>query len=102
MQLKDLLSNDVINRLEGINKKDNVERNKKKKKGESKIDKNKQRVNKSHGKKVKSSYEDKYCKEYKERKRYIEECPYCASTDLEVVGNGYYYCTYCGIKVEKR
>lgn len=111
MLLKDLLSNDVVNKLEKINNKQNGKKKKSKKnnkankvninKKDEKVKEPQKTVKKEKAKKVKT-YEERYCKEYVEKKRYIEECPYCACTDLEITSNGYYYCCSCGFNVEKR
>ena len=107
MLLKDMLTEDALTGLMGMktnnekkktgskNKKQN--KNKKtysnKAKGNAKktnIPQNKKRTDKS------SEY-----REERRIRRYIDECQYCASDDLEMTANNYYYCNICGFKIEK-
>ena len=96
MLLKDLLSKDVVTELQKMNKKD--KKFKKKRNTRKKIKDNSKKKSKIKN----SNNSTKFNNSYKVEEYYIEKCPYCASRDLSITGNGYYYCDNCGIKVEKK
>lgn len=110
MLLKDLLSKDVISSLNDIsnskrNRGNRSDKNNKRKLAET-ATKEKKIVAKNKTKKTSNAKNVKVLKDefndvYRLKKHYISECPYCSSTELEVTGNGYYYCGDCGIKVDK-
>lgn len=50
----------------------------------------------------KYSYYEDLDRRISKSKKYIRECPYCGNSELEITFNEYYYCTICGVKVEKR
>lgn len=109
MLLKDMLSSSALKDLQslGENKKSNkvksnIGNKPRRNKGFKNKTKNDDKTRDDNKNKKVKSYEDKYCKEYKEKPIRLRECPYCGREDLEVTGNGYYYCHDCGIKVERR
>lgn len=105
MRLMDLLTEAEKNKLQGIAGKRHKKKKKKDKNGsfkKNKKDLNKPVVGNGSNKKNKSNIDnDDYRLVKGRKKRHIEECPYCASIDLEITSNGYYYCCDCGFKVEK-
>lgn len=110
MLLKDLLSKSVIDDLNNIkgnkNNKNNKNNSKKRKTKDNKIEKKKTPVSsgldKDNNKKPMDIDPDLTLDlRYEYKKHYIDECPYCSSKELEVTGNGYYYCECCGFKVDK-
>lgn len=105
MRLMDLLTEAEKNKLQGIA--DKGRKKKKKMDRGSSLKKNKRITNKAivrngDNKNNKPIVDDNdYSLLKRRKKRYIKECPYCASIDLEVTANGYYYCCNCGFKVER-
>lgn len=100
MRLMDLLSESERNKLKDIAKKGNKNKNKRGKNNYSK--KNKDTLKKSIVKNKKSIIGSSgESQKIRRRKRHIKECPYCASIELEITYNGYYYCSNCGFKVER-
>lgn len=98
MKLYELLTEDDIknlNRLAGKSK--NIK----------KSVRNKSNDNLNKSKKFKKNIKAKpnFNKSYKDmdnfEKKVVKECYYCGTKELELTGNGYYYCSICGIKIEK-
>lgn len=97
MRLMDLLTEADKNKLQGIAKKNN----KKKTNKHTYTNKNKSDMKKSVDKNKKSKIRINGENKIKRKKRYLNECPYCASIELDITPNGYYYCNNCGFKIEK-
>lgn len=107
MLLKDLLSKSVINDLNNIKGNKNNENNSKKRKTKDNKREKKQTpvsggLDNVNNKKPMNIDQDLTLDlRYEYKKHYIDECPYCSSRELEITGNGYYYCECCGFKVDK-
>lgn len=109
MLLKDLLTKEIV---DDLNKMSVGKKNKKSKKknyksklnnGEKKNLNKKNKANEvKNTNKVNAEFESDLDFKYVYKKHYIDECPHCSCRDLELTGNGYYYCENCGIKVDKK
>lgn len=119
MLLRDMLSDDIVKNLNNMknkkedkkNKGTNKPKNQTKGKFKPVIKQNKDKAKvenknnkKENNKKKTVNKKDSSFNEYREKRytHFIVECPYCASKDLELTGNNYYYCENCGIKVDKK
>lgn len=97
MRLMDLLTEADKNKLQGMARK-----TKKHKKANYNYSKNSKANAKDNvDNKNKSKIRVNNATQIKRKKRYIKECPYCASIELYITPNGYYYCNNCGFKIEK-
>ena len=105
MQLRDLLSNEDLNKLKRVSnklKKDNMKKERKGKKNSKDKKENSHKKNERNFSSKKIGYKENEENKMFIKKKRIDECPYCGCPFLDITGNDYYVCEECGVKVEKR